>query len=210
MIDFDKTVQTIPNLLTANHAHIVYGLIRWLRPSKVVEIGAYMGFTTCYIAKALKDNGININTALYVIDNFSLHGVTPAQIANALHFTGVNEVPTFILPLNSQTMREWPSMDMAIIDGDHSYEGCFNDFANCVSQGAYIVVIHDTVEWWGPRQFVEELTQAQISKDGFPEIMHGWTILEGYHDSGLTICIRSIDKPECRYKKGADVNEATQ
>lgn len=199
-IDFDKMMDSIPSLSTKSHAQIIYGLIRWLRPNKVVEIGAYCGYTTCHIAKAMKDAGINPSSMLYVIDNFSLHNITPAQIANALTHAGVNEVPHYIVVQDSQTMTDWPAMDMAIIDGDHSYEGAKNDWNNCVEAGAEVIVLHDTVEWWGPRQLVEEI------RTHWPD----WSVIESNHDNGLAICILNKPKAPPVHTQGKDVNERTR
>lgn len=191
-MNFEKTIQAIPQLHTHNHAHVIHGLVRWLKPTLVMEIGAYMGYMTCWLAKGLQENGLP-GSHLFVVDDFSLHEGNPANITNALAYTECNHVKTTIMPMRSQDIELWPRLDMAFIDGDHSYEGVKHDFDKCVAAGAYCLIIHDTVGWHGPRRFIEELDRAE------------WHVLEVNFDSGLGICIKKFQKPECLYKEGAAV-----
>lgn len=201
MNNFEKLTQNIPNLLTSRHAQIIYGLVRWLKPEKILEIGAYQGYLSCYLAQGLIDNGLAKETALYIMDNFSLPGTDPSNISNALTFCGVNEVPHFIINGNSQTlpMEAWPMCQMAIVDGDHSLNGCKNDVEHCMQMGAECIVIHDTVDWWGPRDFIN------LIKDN-PD--YPYNFIECGFDSGLAILLLKVDKSAPpQYTNGADILE---
>lgn len=211
MIDFDKLVDTVPSLGTKRHAQIIYGLIRWLQPTKVLEIGAYCGYTTAHIAKAMKDTGLRQESMLCIIDNFSLGKIKPSQICNVLTMLGVNDVPYYLIEEDSQTLTNWPSIDLAVIDGDHSYKGCQSDFRNCVNAGATCIVIHDTVDWSGPRHLIENLHSMIYDGIAYPDDdsseFTGWDVIEANHDCGLAICLKREPKVPASYEEAKkDVN----
>lgn len=190
--DFERLALTIPHLHTQNHVHAMYGMIRWLRPIRVLEIGAYFGFSTIWIAKAMRDNGLRPESSLYVVDNFSLHDNGPENITNALRLCGVQDVPHWIIREDSQKMAAFPQIELAVIDGDHSYEGCRADVTKAIAAGAECIMLHDTVNWWGPRQLIEE---------GIP----GFSSIEVDFDSGFGVLLKVPKKPEAIYTKGGAV-----
>ena len=159
-------------------------MIRALRPQSVVEVGAYCGFLTAWCARALEDN--EQGGKVYVIDNFSLNS-DPQTISNTLAALELaNRV--HIIEGNSRLVS-WPSCELAIIDGDHSYEGCKADWERAIGSGAKCVVFHDTFSWWGPHKLISELRSVP-----------GVDILEYPFDEGLVVAfIRDYVKPEPRY-----------
>lgn len=191
---FEKNINDIGDLHMKRHAEVVQGIIRWLKPATVVEVGAYVGYTTCHIAKALQDNGAG---ELIVIDDFSLHNNHAGNIHNALHHVGVNDVKTFIVKGNSHDPSIWPArVDMAVIDGDHSEEGATMDFQFAMERGAICITLHDTVGWWGPRNLIERVRKGEFGE---------WDVLEVPFDSGFAVCIRRTEKPPVMYAEGAAV-----
>lgn len=206
--NFEKLLSNVPELHTKSHAHIIYGLMRWFKPNKILEIGCYCGYLSCVVAKAMLDNGITRESDFTIFDNFSLHGVNPAIVTNNLTLVGVSEAPVYILPLDTQTLPpdQWPRVEFAIIDGDHSESGAVSDFINCANAGASVVVMHDTVGWWGPRNLVDQWRKLSNNNDN--EGFDAFDMVEAIHDSGLAIFVRKSAKPDAGYTQGRNVDES--
>jgi predicted O-methyltransferase YrrM len=178
----------LPRLFTERHAWMLYGLVRWLRPETVVEVGSYHGFTALHLLQALEDND---RGQLFCIDDYSLADST-ATIHNAAQECGLGHR----LRLVSGNSREveWPRrIDLAYIDGDHSLDGCLADCNKAIERGATCIAIHDTVSWWGPRDYVEMMREAGAGS---------WDVIEATHDEGLAVLMkRPTDKPAPTYSQ---------
>jgi hypothetical protein len=179
--EFVKATKTIPRAVTERHAWILYGLVKWLRPQTVIEIGSWFGYTAAHIARALQENG---KGRLWCVDDFSLMGVTLHGHNENLRLCGVKDSVS-VSPSKSSDWF-WPDADMVFIDGDHSYEGCLHDFEMAAGSGATCIVLHDTSAWWGPSQVLMEKRE-------------GWSVLEVDFDEGLAIFLKPTIKPELQY-----------
>lgn len=183
-----RRVEDIPCLFMKRHVHFIYGLIRSFRPTAVVEVGTYYGYVAAYVAKALQENGDD--GKLYVIDNFSL-GSEAHHVHNHLAALGVGNCVT-IHKADSKDVN-WPSCSVAIIDGDHSYEGVLHDFKSAVMAGAVHIILHDVASWWGPRELVDQLKLE--SKE--------WQVTVFPYDQGLALISRIPELPPLEYTKEA-------
>ena len=74
-------------------------------------------------------------------------------------------------------------MHLALVD---AY--CRSDAIKAVERGAKCLCFHDTVHWWGPRQFIEENHE-------------GWGVIEANFDSGFGVMVKKEAKPECMYSQ---------
>lgn len=175
-------LEKIPHLFTDKHIKLIKGLIGWLEPEVIVEVGAYFGYCSVHMAKVMPEEA-----QIYIIDNFSL-GNDPSTVHNILTaYAPGKEI--YMIQGDSKTVQ-WPGkVDFAFIDGDHSYAGCKRDCEKAFSLGAQCVVVHDTVGWWGPRQYVDELPREKFH------------VLEGYHDSGLAVIMPRNPKPAVQYSQ---------
>jgi hypothetical protein len=197
--DFERLVQQVPSHGTERHAQLLYGLVRWLNPATVVEVGACHGYTSCWLARALQDNREadpdRQERGLIVIDDYSLQPKAELAFWHNVGLTQVSDV-VHVAKGNSREV-EWPErVDFAYIDGDHSFEGCRFDVEKAIAQGARCIALHDTQSWWGPRRYVEE---------AFPE---GWTEISVAFDQGFTVMMKRPEKPpayftEEKYPTGA-------
>lgn len=185
--EFETLVKRVPNHGTDRHAHALYGLIRWLQPASVVEVGACHGYTTCWMARAVQDNNRDLGqeSRMVVIDDYSL--MKDAYFA-FWHNVGLTQVGDLIdvAPVNSRA-ADWPErVDFAYIDADHSYEGCKHDIEKAISLGAKCIALHDTTTWWGPRQYIEG------------HLPDGWTEISVAFDQGFSVMMKKPQKPsEC-------------
>lgn len=188
MDHFLDNIKYVPSALTHRHSWLLYGLVRWLRPQVVVEVGAFHGYSSAHIALALEHNNMP-DACLIAIDDFSLQPDSCSMLHNNLAGLRVGN-RVYIHSGKSDDPANWPdNCDMAYIDGDHSEEGCIKDVANAMARGAKCIVIHDTYSWWGPRAFSENF------KD------EGWERIEGMFDEGLLVLLKKEERPPVTYSK---------
>lgn len=189
--DFDAVVQRVTHHGTERHAQALYGLIKWLKPASVIEVGACHGFTTCWIARAIQENNreAGSDVRLVVIDDYSLQ---PNAYMAFWHNMGLCQVGDLIdVCTQNSRQAEWPDrIDFAYIDADHSLVGCKHDVDRAIERGAYCVALHDTATWWGPREYVEK---------HMPE---GWTEISVGFDHGFTVMMKRPEKAaECVFSQ---------
>jgi len=139
---------------------------------------------SAHIAQALKEIG---GGDLYIVDDFSLPGSNAAIVHNHLTMLGLTE-GVYIMQGKSTEVEFATSIDFAFIDGDHSLAGVSHDFDLAAKLGAKCIVIHDTVSWWGPRNFTEKNIEG-FSKIEFP------------YDEGLAVYMKTFTKPPVSYSE---------
>jgi predicted O-methyltransferase YrrM len=165
-------------------------LVRWLRPKVVVEVGTYFGYSATWLARGLQENG---EGRLYCIDDWSLSG-PEAVLACAAHL-GMCQVHPLIELVNGKSAEvEWPEdVDLAYIDGDHSFAAVVGDVSRAIEAGASCIVLHDVGEkgWEGPQRLVAEWPHD------------GWDLLEAYHGGGLAILKRREVRPQPMFTEAA-------
>jgi len=185
----DIATKDVQRLHTTRHAWLMYGLVRWLHPQVIVEVGAWHGFCTMHLAQALEDNGFG---EIHVIDDYSL-GNAASEIHNNLAKVGLAQRLRLIS--GKSTEVKWPDkVDFAFIDGDHSFEGCEHDCAAAMVRGAKCICIHDTTGWWGPRDYIESV-RTQTG--------HNWDLIDQNFDSGFAVMVLREEKPPVFYSEEA-------
>ncbi len=183
-MNFEKEVNKIQSLFTSNHAHIIYGLIRWIKPGVCLEIGSFSGYISAWIAKALQDN--DQDGVLLAVDNWSL-GTTSDQLHNNLNALGVGEIVYIYSP--ETIVNVTTGIDFAFIDGDHSFDGVRKDFHFAASRGAQCIVVHDTCSWWGPRQLIDKYDNKHTA----------YNMIDVGFDEGLAIFMKKVNYPPLTY-----------
>lgn len=179
-MNFYEEVDKVFHDWNYGHPIVIYGLIRSMKPEVVVEVGAYRGFGTAWMAKAVQENGVG---HVYAIDNFSLKQFTPYREQAIKHFwhnlaaLGVTDQVTLIEGDSDKV--EWPANPTVVyIDGWHSYLAAKNDFVKAAMLGAECICLDDTTQSIGPRMLVEEIRK-----------LGNWDVINVLRDCGLTICI---------------------
>jgi cephalosporin hydroxylase len=105
-------------------AALIYTLVRNAKPRHVVEIGTYHGGTSEVICQALHENGSGI---LHTVDAFDYPSAVPIkswprELRRHLEFYSMYSMD-FYYRLNARGIRP----EIAIVDGDHSYEAALFD-----------------------------------------------------------------------------------
>lgn len=206
MNDFNTAINTIFPDWQYGHPVVIYGLIRSMKPAVCVEVGTYLGFGAAWMAKALQENG---SGHLYCIDNFGLNdravqcGNPRQHMERNIAMLGLSDWVTIIEGDSDKV--EWPEkVDLAYIDGWHSYLAASHDFEQCELRGAECICLDDTTQSVGPRKLV-----STLSSDS-------WSVLSVERDCGLAICMRrkprgpitfSQELPDC---PGVDLQTLTR
>lgn len=190
------TLPQAEGLGTDRHRWLLYGLVRWLRPRTVVEVGSWRGNTAIALATALKANG---GGTLTCIDDFSLDNGSEQALRQNLQKAGVLDLVTILNGPSHQV--NWPCpVDLAFIDGDHSYPACRRDVEHAIKSGARCLVLHDTSCWWGPRKLVEEMPDDPL--------LANFTEISVSYEGGLTVLLHKperapVEFTEAKYPGGA-------
>jgi hypothetical protein len=148
--------------LNLGFGFLYYGLIRALRPRHVAVIGSGFGFSVVCLALALKDNGAG--RLSFVDPSYSLlkHGPLrtvggtsqwddPREVRAHFERFGIAELVTHHKLTSAAFFatyedRGLPGIDVAFIDGNHSFQEVRHDFIEVVRQAhrnSY-VLLHDT------------------------------------------------------------------
>lgn len=181
----DLATRNVDRLHTTRHAWMMYGLVRWLQPINIVEVGAWAGFCTMHLAQACEDNGFGHVT---VIDDYSL-GKVASEIHNNLQLLRLTERVSLLS--GKSTEVKWPArVDFAFIDGDHSFDGCLHDCNRAIELGAKCVCVHDTAGWWGPQDYVDMFREQSAGV---------WDMIDQPFDSGFAVMVQRQPRPPLLY-----------
>jgi predicted O-methyltransferase YrrM len=167
--------------LTTEEKFALYKLSRKikLRNSIVVEIGSYLGASTCFLAAGLKSDTI------YCIDTWQNDAMTEGIRDTYSEFRKNTEryrdkiieirgwsydVVDRIRSLNKQ-------INLLFIDGDHSYEGVKKDwdlYSPMLGKGS-IVIFHDYGWAEGVQRVIHEDVISSVRKQkSLPNMWWGW------------------------------------
>jgi hypothetical protein len=183
--EFEEQAALIP--YQYRHPRFLYGLIRWLRPQNIVEVGTHLGMSAVWMARALQENGPEGH--LWCIDSFCWRDQPDQERDWNLHIDccGVRETTT-LLKGRSQEVQ-WPQkLDFAYIDGNHTYEVCRHDFEKAFGLGATCIVLNDTATCEGVRRYAADL-RCSLPK--------WWDFLEVVFDAGLLVALKKFEYPPC-------------
>ena len=151
-----------PDNLNLGFGFLYYGLIRALRPAHVAVIGSGFGFSVVCLALAVKDNGVGRVT--FVDPSYSILRDGPLRTVGGTaqwddpekvraHFArfGVADQVTHHKETSAGFFSRWdahglPGIDVAFIDGNHSFADVRHDFIEVLRhtrRNSY-VLMHDT------------------------------------------------------------------
>ena len=181
--DFEAARERIESLSTIRHAHLVEGVIKWARPSRILEIGAYQGYVSSTIARATLEVG---HGHLIILDNFHDYRSSQAKLDRNLRSTGAiagnpSRGGTFEILRGTSENEHVTQIDMAVIDANHTYEWCKRDTELAIASGAWILMWHDSHAFEGVRMVLNEIRERD------------WNIVELPFDAGYALGIQRFD-----------------
>jgi hypothetical protein len=151
-----------PNNLNLGFGFLYYGLVRALRPRRVLVIGSGFGFSVVCLALGLKDNGkgkltfVDPSFSVFKDGPFKTVGGTgqwndPQKVNHHFQRFGLGERITHYKLTSQQFFRNYPQfhlpeIDIAFIDGSHAYDDVKHDFVQVVQhthKNSYIL-LHDS------------------------------------------------------------------
>lgn len=141
----------IPTDLTAEEKALLHRLARGLpRGAVVVEIGSYLGASSCLLAAGIRGRG----GLLYCIDTWTNDAMSEgardtweAFRRNTAPFgAAVRPLRGRSAELAGKVAAEAPRVDLLFIDADHTYAACRSDWERYVPllRPGGVVVLHDT------------------------------------------------------------------
>jgi predicted O-methyltransferase YrrM len=137
----------------------VGGLTFRMAATTVIEVGCFIGLTSCYIAKALATLGGIRN--LYCIDLDKRYlDITASNLR--LLGTSAGFHPVLGNSLDSNVLRSIPeTADLIYIDSSHEYKNTCEEiqiyFQRLSASGC--LVLHDSIQWPGVRRAVLDLKE---------------------------------------------------
>lgn len=151
----EKIIREVPADDSTSHGEkmLLYWLIRNLKPKNVVETGTHKGLTTCYIAAALKDNGIGHITTCDPTEQWHQRG-------NFAKFPELMDIITFKAVRGDQLEVEQP-VDFFFCDGYHGIQDVLEEIDHFFPKlsKSCVVVFHDC--WYGNTDGVNEAIEAR-------------------------------------------------
>lgn len=148
--------------LNLGFGFLYYGLVRALRPQHIVVIGSGYGFSVVCLALGLRDNDEGslsfVDPSYSVLKHGPLHTVggtaqwdDPQRVREHFRRFGVERIVTHFKSTSAEFFDSYrehrlPDIDLAFIDGNHSYDAVRSDFLAALHyarRNSYLL-LHDT------------------------------------------------------------------
>jgi hypothetical protein len=163
---FDRDRRSSP---WSGHRWFAYDLIRWMKPSSIVELGTHYGCSFFSFCQAVRDG--SLSSSLTAVDTWQgddhagrySDDVYDLFLANLKNFEGL-DVTVKRMTFDEALAEQPPaSVDLLHIDGFHSYEALEHDLTTwlpTLSDNA-VVLLHDIdpASGYGSADYWRELTQ---------------------------------------------------
>jgi len=167
--------------LTPREKHTLLSLAAKCEGRSYVEIGSYLGTSTCFIAAGIKKSGKG-GGRLYCIDTWQNEGMSEGLRDTFVEFQiNTAKYEEFIVALKGTSHKIAESFDKKVdflfIDGDHSYESVKSDVDDWFPQlnNGAIVIFHDIGWAEGVQRVIKESVQPYAKREGrLPNMYWAW------------------------------------
>lgn len=158
------------------HPFFLYALVKWFKPTTVVEVGSHIGMSAVWMARGLQENAAG---RLYCIDSFCwIRETQEDQWNRNVDESGVRDYIQLVKGRSTEVT--WPpAVDMVFIDANHTYPAVKTDYQLALASGATCIVFHDSATYEGVHKLTGEI------RAGLNHTV--WEILETTADQGLFV-----------------------
>ena len=139
-----------------------------------VEIGSYLGASSCFIAAGIKK--ARRHAKLFCIDTWHNDSMSEGERDTFdVFYKNTEQYRDIIMPLRGYSTEVMPNadkhfqkIDFLFIDGDHSYEACKQDWQLCSPRlkSGSLVIFHDIGWAEGVRRVVKEEVAPKAAQEG--------------------------------------------
>lgn len=147
------------SLSRKNQCRILFNMVNYYKPGKVLELGTSLGIATSYLASP------SINTEVYTIEGNPASLRLAQRVWKRLGIRNITAVEGVFEEVLKDTLEEMGQVDFCFIDGHHRYEPTM-DYYGTISPHLHhqsIVVIDDI--YWS-----HEMHQAWQELSSRPEV----------------------------------------
>lgn len=175
-----KKANDIFTHLTNQEKRKLFHLSQNLNDGIAIEIGSFVGASSCFIA-----SGICPNSKLVCIDTWQNDAMSEGKRETFLEFCeNTSDFKSKILPIKGfstevvdEVKKVSKYIDLLFIDGDHSYDGCKNDWETykpMLKRGA-CVIFHDSGWAEGVIKVIEDDAKPSMVDTGtLPNMFWGY------------------------------------
>ena len=176
----DLKSEDLVQTLTNNLYPVLQSIVKRYKPKTILEIGTRYGYSFC----AMLDASDTIEYAVSIdMENEQDYGGTPGaylkaqgnlkKLRESVRWSNLKTLE--FVNCNTQKVDSldfgFPKIDLAYVDGDHSFKGCFHDLnlvLPLMSEGGVILV--DDIDWCQLRIPVDTwLADKGFKYDYFPD-----------------------------------------
>lgn len=142
-----KKSKTIGQLVSTavkpkKYGQLLYRLAGHYRPKVVIELGTSLGLTTAYFAKACTDANVTTIEGSEEVHHKALENFKHLGLKNVKALKGNFDA---ILPV---VLRDFQTVDLAYIDGNHRYGPTLNYFNQfLLKKNNYTILVFDDIHW---------------------------------------------------------------
>jgi predicted O-methyltransferase YrrM len=163
-----KASRTFTHLTYEERLLLYQTVLRLGRNKVIVEIGSYLGASSCFLAAGAQDMG----STVYCIDTWGNDGMTEGLRDTYSAFQdNTRRYQNHIVPLRCRSEEAVKgfekSIDMLFLDGDHSYEGVSSDLQLWLPKlrfGSWLF-LHDSGWAEGVQRAIKEVV-ASVQSQG--------------------------------------------
>lgn len=124
------------------YAQLLFRLVKHYQPNTILELGTSLGVTAAYFAAA------NPSANIITIEGSKAIADIAVQNFSTLHLQNIQpQVGNFddVLPV---VLQQWPSIDLAYIDGNHRYEPTIRYFQQLLpAMHNDAILVFDDIHW---------------------------------------------------------------
>lgn len=135
-----KTIRN--SSITKKHGRLIYQLIKYFKPSEILEFGTSVGISTLYIAKAAPKS--NITT----VEGVKEKSAIAQKLAQEMNITNINFMCAEFDSGLTEILEKFNKLDFVFFDGNHTQKATLNYFNACLEKAHNdSIFIFDDIHW---------------------------------------------------------------